>query len=117
MIEARSRRILVPANLNLVSWWIRSNYTKPEISHFRFAFINPDGVRLHEQVFMIDLRQVVGQRMTIQIAELPLSMLGQHWYWIEREEEPTRKGGKGKWRTVTRIPLELREQVSAASVP
>jgi len=112
--EAGDKGILVTANMRLVSWWVRSDYSKEEMSRFRYAIINPGGKRIDEQFFPLNLLHSVGQRVVCSIIDWPLSSLGLHWIVIE-EEVPQQEKKEEDWNAVARLPLEVIEEGAPSS--
>lgn len=113
IVDARAegdKGILVSAGLTLVSWWVRSDFLKPESTHLRYAVVNPGGDRIHEEAYQVDLDTFTSNRIVIKMKEFPVSALGRHWIVIEKE--PVGPGQRTRWKEVARLPLELVESVT-----
>jgi hypothetical protein len=90
--------------LHLVSWWVRSDYAQPEASATRVTVLSPTGQRLFEQTNSIELDKGTGQRLLIEFDRFLVSMLGVHWFVVEK---PRRRSKKNPWEVVARIPFEV----------
>lgn len=92
--------------LQLVTWWIRSNPDSPETVPLRVGFINPEGERIYEQAFEVDLQEDAASRRTIiNYKHLWMTGFGRYWFVVEQQ-----KKGRGKapgWVVATRVPLEI----------
>lgn len=113
--EARAdgdKGILISTALSLVSSWVRSDPTRPEEARFRYALLNPDGDRVHEEAYDVDLQGFASQRVFIRFRHVPVSALGRHWILIEQEVQQKKHT---HWQVVARLPLDLVE--STESLP
>jgi hypothetical protein len=100
--------ILIPTTLQLVSHWIRSKGSEPELAKFLYLLLGPSGADIHQESFDIDLRDVASQRTSVKFRELPVSGVGR--YWMVINVEAARQGSKQtKWRAVARLPLDVTE--------
>lgn len=96
-------RPLVPHNLYLASWWVRTNYTVPETSTFRVRILLPNGDDYAESAptFAIPLENHTGFRARMQIPGIPWAGIGLYWFLVEEQV------AEENWTAVTRIPLEV----------
>lgn len=103
--EGGGKGIIFPVRFQLVSWWTRSDFTKPETDEVRISFDSPDGQRLFEQEIEIELEATTtARRLTVNFDQLPISELGRFWFLVEKLRG---KGAVKKWVLATKIPLEL----------
>lgn len=98
--------IRFPVQLQLVSWWVRSDYSKPETAKIRVAIMGPEGDRLFQQDAVIEMEEgTTGRRLTVNFNAVPITSLGRFWFLVEQP-----KSGKGtakRWTTAARIPVEI----------
>lgn len=109
----------VPGGVQLVSWWVRSDYEESEVSACRVRFVtpggqvtllpgqstsaSPEGATLDE--FPLDLSSNTGARRIFRLDGLPRwGGFGLYWFVVEVRDE------SGQWTEATRIPLEVRVQ-------
>ncbi len=98
---ASKGKVLVPMQLDIVSYWLRSDLSKPESGAVgRLTIVAPDGKRLASQEFPIGLKEKTGFRQRIKLQTLPYRGLGHYWFVIYK------KTGS-RWHRMTRLPLEL----------
>lgn len=108
----------LPVPLQLISWWVRSDYDKPEESSYRIILKTPKneehvlkgGDTIPEQGqptkvvedFHLNLQESTGARRIMRLEGLPRwSGFGLYWFTIEGREK------NGKRYVATRIPLEV----------
>lgn len=97
---AEDKGIIFPVNLHLVTWWVRSDYEKPETRPLRLQVLFPDGKRIVAGEGVIDLTKAAGHRVRWALNTLLFRGFGLHWFSIES------KPGK-RWSVAARIPLEI----------
>ena len=100
--EIAAGRTLLPVQLELVSWWVRSDFRQEEESAGRFLMIAPDHQEVGRLDFPIDLTgSHTGRRTIAKVTRLPIDKgTGLFWSVVELQR------GEG-WTAVARIPLEL----------
>jgi hypothetical protein len=103
--SAGGRGVVFPTRMHLVTQWVRSDSSKPEISRFRLSLESPAGERLQEQEVLIELTESVAQRITIRFDKMSVTGLGRYWYIIETPKE--RKNKKVDWERVANLPLDV----------
>jgi hypothetical protein len=103
--ERSNKGVVTPIQMQIVSWWVRSNYDQPESAEGRISLIDPAGSRLFEQPLPIDLLSVTARRFTVNLDQFPLTALGLYWFLVEQKH--LSKSKKPRWTTETRIPLEM----------
>ena len=92
---------LIPVNLQLLSWWIRSDPEKPERAEARLRMLPPGkGAKLPPTPIPIDLSEKNSWRQRIVLGLLPFRGFGRYWFVIEL------RAGKS-WRRMAKIPLNL----------
>lgn len=83
--EAGKKGVFVNVQMQVVSWWIRSDHEKEEISHARIAFVSPLGERVMVQDVQIHWeKEISGQRIFVKLDKLPIARLGLYWFKIGR---------------------------------
>ena len=113
-LELASRRIeeggspVIPIELSLASWFVRSNYSvpargadAPETAQARYRLLLPDGKRAVDQEIPIEIpARSAGRRIKLKLAALPfLKHDAVLWFTVELQR------GR-RWEMQTRIPLE-----------
>lgn len=112
-------------SMHLVTWWVRSDYSKPETSAFRIVLLTPDGKsevlgggqgerpsgpppKKAMKEFPIDLQKHNAARRVFHLQGLPRwGGFGVYRFVVEGR-------GKGnRWVTAARIPLEVERRVPA----
>jgi hypothetical protein len=84
--HGKGRKGLVfPVLMQLVTWWVRSDYTKPEKLDIRIAILDPSGERLLVQEVPIDLTESSARRMTLRFQEFQMTQEGVYWFAIEKK--------------------------------
>lgn len=101
--QAGRKGLKFDVDLRLVSYWVRSEYSRPEQSEMRIVMHNPTGEKLWEQVVSIELKKPA-QRIILRMEQLQVSTFGRYWITVER---PAKSGKKDSWVTVAKLPLEL----------
>lgn len=102
--EKGNKGVRFPLQMQVVSWWVRSDYDQPELAEGRVSLLNPASERLLEQLLPIDLLEETARRLTVSLDRFPLTALGLHWFVVEQKRS---KSKKSLWKNVTRIPLEV----------
>ena len=98
--EKQGAEVMVPFRAQLVTWWVRSDYGKPESALSRVRIIPPTGKRFEPQEVAIHLEEKTGHRQRIQYSLLPFRGFGVYWISVEL------KSGS-RWRRVAKIPFDL----------
>jgi hypothetical protein len=96
-----------PYSLQIVSWWVRSDYAKEEASDMVRAFIiTPSNIKLSFPEELLVLGEATtGARVFYRIEDLPFEGFGIYWFTIEQQR--LSKSRKSPWKLVTKIPLEM----------
>lgn len=98
--KAQNKGVLFPASLHLVSFWVRSDYTKPEKVPLRYRVLAVDGWEFPPVAGEIDLENNSSFRVRWKLESFLFRGFGRYWISVQS------KTGQ-RWRTATRIPLEL----------
>ena len=99
--KGQNKAVPFPANLHLVSMWVRSDPHKPEGPiPVQYSIVAPDGWKFPKVGAEVDLGQSAACRTRWKLDSLLFRGFG--FYWISVQS----KSGKN-WRTHTRIPLEM----------
>ena len=96
--------VVFPIQMELVSWWVRSDYAQPEMTTtFRLATVMPSGEEVYQPFSNINLEKRTGWRHIIRFSNFPFRGLGLYWLVLEKmvSQEPD------AWQRVARIPVEL----------
>jgi hypothetical protein len=96
--------ISVPARLNLVSWWFRSDKDVAEAAKARALLVNPEAEIVAGGEFDVDLQEGTGYRAIWPLPQFPLTMLGRHYFFVQRPAT----GGEHEWENVATLPLDVR---------
>jgi hypothetical protein len=104
--------VVFPMRMQLITWWVRSDYSKPETTTTRVSFVNPSGRMLLEQEVSIDLLDNTGRRMTLRFDVFPLTMFGLHWFVVEQKRRPA-KPKESRWAVMAKFPVEVELASSA----
>jgi hypothetical protein len=102
--------VIFPIQMDLVSWWVRSDYSQPErTTTVRLVTVMPSGEKLYQPLSNIDLERRTSWHYIIKFTNFPFRGLGLYWLAFEKmvSQEPD------TWQRVARIPVEL---VAAKSV-
>ena len=91
-----------PITLSLVIWWDRSDRATKEKVDARLVTFAPDGTRVRDQGFFVDLEQSARRRTILKFDAFPIGF-GSGTYRFKVQM----KVGKEKWRTVAELPLDL----------
>lgn len=96
-----------PGNLELVSWWVRSDFDIPEEGvRARVVLRLPDGREQVTEERTMDLRQSSGYRLKFRVPGIPFGGVGAYWFEIQQQENGKKEGGRA-WDTVASIPLKV----------
>jgi hypothetical protein len=108
-----SKGLVFPVFMQLVTWWTRSDYAKPEELDIRVAILDPSGERLFSQEVPIDLTDSNARRMTLRFQEFQMTQDGVYWFWVEKKK--AFKDKTTRWTIVTKLPLEVTSAPTALS--
>jgi len=97
---------IIPVQLQLVTWWIRSDQGKGESLETRLTIVNPSGRVLLEKEVTVDLVENSSRRVSLQFEHFPLTEVGIHWFEIRKTKPQTSK--KQQWLIAARIPLDIK---------
>jgi hypothetical protein len=98
--------LVFPMSMHLVTWWTRSDYTKPEELDIRVSILAPSGERLFVQEVPIDLTASRAQRMTLRFQQFRITQ-SEGVYWFVIEKTKVSKGKGARWSTAAKLPLEV----------
>lgn len=104
ILEAMKREDLlaISADMQLVSWWVRSDFTQPEETQARMTLMMPNGKKTEAAHIPISLTKNTGFRWRIHLPGIPFVGFGLYWFIIEILQ------GK-RWKVSTRIPLHAKQ--------
>ena len=91
-----------PISLQIVSFWYRSDFKKPETSKVRIIFVTPDGQEIKQTEIEVDLQNTVSRHLIVVIPALTYVGLGMYHFVMEKMDE-----GKNEWVRTARLPLLL----------
>ncbi len=98
--EIDAGRVLFPVQLEVVSWWVRSEGPPKKIEG-RLLMVAPDGEEISGLKFDIDLTGKHKSRRTIaKLPGIPANHGGGRFWFIIQSRD-----GDESWSTETRIPL------------
>lgn len=107
----------IPHQIELVSWWVRSDFEKPEKLKFRFRLETPSGYSgmmavsekpLREKLeelgdgIEIDLTKTTGARLFLPMIGIPWYGFGIYWIVIESKQEDA-----NEWLENARLPIQI----------
>lgn len=92
-----------PVQMELVSYWIRSNPAEPEPdAKARYVLVGPTKKRFGQPENVLSLNKHTHTRHRLKINQFP--MMGAGYYtWLTQVPS----GKTGRWRTVARTPFEV----------
>jgi hypothetical protein len=93
----------LPIQMEVVSWWVRTNYAAPETGAMRAGLITPNGGHLEKASLPLQLETTTGCRTKVRAATIPFKGLGLYWWVVEKK----RVSDLDEWEMVARIPIEL----------
>jgi hypothetical protein len=91
----------ISTDMQLVSWFVRSDFKQPEEAQARMAILLPDGTKSDPALIPLNLTKSTGFRWRIYLPALPFVGFGYYWFIIEVLQ------GK-RWKFCTRIPLNAK---------
>lgn len=97
----KDAKVVVPLNLELVSFWTRSKPEERETATSRYWLVEPDGTRFSGGESTIDLTTGGRSRTIVRMNGLPLTGPGVYTFNVDL------KGPDGRWMEVAKIPLEV----------
>lgn len=96
-----------PGNLELVSWWVRSDFDIPEEGvRARVALRLPDGREQLTEERTIDLQERSGFRLKYRVPGIPFGGVGAYWFEVQQCEMSEDQTADG-WRIMARVPLRV----------
>jgi hypothetical protein len=101
------RGYLVPAKLEVVTLWYRSDTLVPERGRMRLRLLGPAGDDIHTIETDIDLTQHQRLRARAAMMALPVSITGVYLFVVELAHGQA-------WVEVARVPLEIAIRTSTA---
>lgn len=93
----------VAHRLHLVSWWVRSNYERPEVANVRLRWRFSSGKGIEHPPLEVSLEQTNSARTLLRMQGVPWRGVGRYWLDVQLAA-PRKRGG---WQTVAEIPLEV----------
>jgi hypothetical protein len=98
--------ILLSVQMQVVSFWRRSDPSKGETSEGRVILVNPRGETVAGQNFLINLKHNSGgYRQILRYHQFPVDSFGM--YWFVAEQQRPAKSKKSQWTVETRIPVDV----------
>lgn len=95
-------RLTIPVQMNLVSFWMRSEPGVPEAFEARANLVMPDGTQLPGLVLSGDLQTNLKLRTFMRIEGLEVRDPGPHWLALEY-----RTSAESEWVRVGKVPLDI----------
>ena len=92
----------VPLLSKLVTLWRRSDKDAAERGSVRILIEGPDGRKLNELTYEVDLSEHVASRAFVEIAGVPYGGNGVYEFIVKVEDEDTEED-----REVARVPVEI----------
>jgi len=90
----------IQTDMELLSWWVRSDYSEPEEPQMRVKTIAPNGKSRKTSPAPVELKENTGFRLKISIPGIYFTGFGLYWIAIE-----VKRGER--WVEKSRIPLEI----------
>ena len=101
-VFAEGKDVSLPIRLEPVTCWRRTQMDQPGKGRCRMSLINPDGKRLEEQSYTVDLSESPRRRTRIRMPGLTISKPGPYLFRVETQMMPV-----GQWMEVAKIPLDI----------
>ena len=100
---AKGDQVAFPIQMELVSWWARSDFDKPETASVRLVTVFPSGERFYQpSSSTIDLETVRSLHHRIKFSNFPFRGMGFYYLVIEKLiAQPD------TWQPVARVPLQV----------
>lgn len=101
----------------LVSWFVRTDFSKPETLRVRARWRIPGNREVPLGEFPISLEGINGVRSKMLVPGVPWAGEGRYWFYVDTKSED------GDWVNVTRMPLEVavrnldEQSISAPTAP
>jgi len=95
-------RLHIPVQMNLVSFWMRSDPGAPETFEARANLLMPDGTELPGLALSGDLQTNQKLRTFMRIEGLEIREPGPHWLAVEY-----RTSTESEWVRVAKVPLDV----------
>jgi hypothetical protein len=96
---------LIPAQMELVSFWTRSDPKRKEKARARYVLVTPRGKTIVKSENQLDLMQHQRVRHRLTIDGLPFLAEPGTYEW---KAQLRGTGKSASWRTVARIPFDVR---------
>ena len=109
--QSGQRGVSFPIEMRLVSWWIRSDDSKPETIQTRLGIVSPSGEQLTSQEIPVDLTATTSARATVRFTRMVMAGFGRYWFVVEKHVEGK---GKSRWLEVAKLPIEIVRPDAAA---
>jgi len=93
----------ISSSMELVSYWVRSDFDEPESSTMRARLILPNGESRPTDPVSIGLNEHKSSRNRLQLAGISFGGFGVYWFAIEEEVGD-------EWVERSRVPLEVLQQ-------
>ncbi len=94
-------KLVIPTNLQLISFWIIENFTKANLTEIKVEFIDPKGKKLNEFVNILKTKKGEKRlRSVTNIQGLPITESGRYYYKISQK-----KGNK--FEVVSELPIDI----------
>ena len=92
--------VAIGPTMELVTYWVRSNYAEPELGSARIAIQTPSGEFRPWQELPLDLQAKAGWRIRVKLPGVPM-LSGLYRFWVQQ------KTGSDQWDTVAKIPFTV----------
>ncbi|HVT58149.1 MAG TPA: hypothetical protein VHR45_07095 [Thermoanaerobaculia bacterium] len=108
VVEARAA---FAVQMELWSWWVRSDYAQPETAVVRYRLIAADGERFPPKAFQVPLEETRTAHTRLRVNTFPFRGLGLYWWIVEKKGA----GDSEEWELMARVPIELAHQEPTSS--
>ena len=99
--KAKSHRLLARVQMQLATWWKRTQRDEPEQTLSRLSMIDVDGEEFSSHEVPVPLDEFAGFRAVANIEAIPIDRgSGTMWFRVSRRDDD-------EWTLVASIPLEI----------
>lgn len=98
----------ISSSMELVSFWVRSDFDKPESTTMRARLVLPNGESRPTDPISIELIEHKSSRSRLQLPGISFGGYGAYWFAIEEEMGD-------EWVERGRVPLHVLQQEVASS--
>ncbi len=93
---------VIPMQLEVVSFWTRTEPETPAAGRLRVAFNAPSGKVLGQLELPINLAKHERFRSQMRFAGIPAEEVGRHYFYVDLQEE-----GRNGWQRVAAVPVTI----------